>query len=467
MRLAYPWGSDLLPDDGPEPWALEVGDAIRHDLESRPGMPSLNAVSSGHGIGKTAGLAMLCDWGLSTAIDARCRITANTATQLQTIVMPEIAKWRALSLTADWFETAATSVQSVEKDHRMNWRADAVPWSKERPAAFAGLHNAKKRILFLIDEGSEVPDIIYETMQGALTDADTEIVVFVPGNPTQGTGYFRDMFGRFSSQWNTWKVDARTVRRTNKKLHETWAKLYGEDSDYFRVRVKGEFPSVGNSQFIGYDLIQAARAREPSEGVPGVPTVLGIDVARFGDDASRIVWRRGRDARTVPSEEYRGLDMVALARATQALAKRIRPDAIFIDGGGVGGGFVDVLRTLMPTSAIFDVLFGGKPRQTKRYFNRRAEMYGDLREWLETGCIEDDDQLERELAAIRYGFAKENLIQLERKPDLKAREGMSPDWADALALTFAEEVTIEPDRLAPGLASLANDVADWDPLETV
>src|SRR5690606_38633063 len=112
-----------------------------------------------------------------------------------------------------------------------------VPWSERNTEAFAGLHNAGKRIIVIFDEASAIPDIIWETTEGALTDVDTEILWFVFGNPTRNTGRFRDCFdgGKFAHRWRQQKVDSRQVQRTNKKEIEDWIADYGLDSDFVRV----------------------------------------------------------------------------------------------------------------------------------------------------------------------------------------------------------------------------------------
>lgn len=124
-----------------------------------------------------------------------------------------------------------------------------------------------------------------------------------------------------------------------------------------------------------------------------------------------------------------------------------RPDAIFVDEGGVGGGVVDRLRQLgVPVTG---VNFGARPDSGmlqelgglgERYANKRAEMWGSLREWLRRGAIPKDQELQDDLTGVEYGYNSDNAIQLERKEDMKKRGLSSPDVADALALTFAYPV---------------------------
>jgi hypothetical protein len=172
-----------------------------------------------------------------------------------------------------------------------------IPWSEHRTEAFAGLHNQGKRIIVIFDEASAIPDVIWETTEGALTDADTKIIWGVFGNPTRNTGRFRECFGRFRHRWHLWQVGSRATKLTNKEQINQWIADYGEDSDFVRVRVRGVFPRAGDMQFISTEMAEAAMSdkRDPPSTIYD-PLVLGVDVARFGDDATVLCPRRARDA---------------------------------------------------------------------------------------------------------------------------------------------------------------------------
>ena len=186
------------------------------------------------------------------------------------------------------------------------------------------------------------------------------------------------------------------------------------------------------------------------------PFVMGVDVARFGDDRSVIVLRRGRDARSVSWIKLTGADTMTVAAKVAEIAQQYRPDAIFIDGGGPGGGVVDRLRQLQ--HSVFDVQFGGKADHSHIgqdgaivYANKRAEMWGAMRAWLAGGMIPDDRELLADLTGVEYGYALRegrDAIILEKKEDMKKRGLASPDLADALALTFAYPVAAQRSSLA-------------------
>lgn len=336
-----------------------------------------------------------------------------------------------------WFELTATAVFSTSKMHEKTWRIDAVPWSERNTEAFAGLHNKGKRIFVAFDEASAIPDIIWETTEGALTDAETEILWFAFGNPTRNTGRFRECFGSLKHRWGNRQVDSRKVSITNKKQIDQWIADYGEDSDFVRVRVKGEFPRAAADQFIPGDRVSTARERE-AEHLPSDALVLGVDVARFGDDETVICPRRGRDARSIPWTVLKGADTMQVAGRVSEICEQLKPDAVFVDEGGLGAGVVDRLRQLGIKA--MGVNFGSKADgyQTDiRPRNKRAEMWSLMRDWLTSGAIPDDPDLAAQLTGVEYGFTADNSVLLEKKEDMKKRGLSSPDKGDALALTFA------------------------------
>lgn len=472
VKRAFPWGekgTELERYAGPDIWQVAALNSVKADLEK--GLPINLAVASGHGVGKSTLVSWLILWAMATFEYTRGVVTANTESQLRTKTWPELARWYRLFIAKHWFQMTATSIRSANPDEEQGWRIDAIPWSEKSTEAFAGLHNQGKRILVIFDEASAIPDIIWETISGALTDIETQIIWAAFGNPTRNTGRFRECFGRFKHRWKTLRVDSRTVNITNKDQIRQWVDDYGEDSDFVRVRVKGEFPRAGSMQFIPMDLVDAARKREPEAKLYD-PLVMGVDVARFGDDQSVIVLRRGRDAKSVGWITMRGADTMQLAARIVDVANEVRPDAIFVDEGGVGGGVVDRLNMLR--QPVIGVQFGGRAdRSTQKsegmvgYSNKRAEMWGNMRDWLKGGMIPDNADLAAELIGVEYGYVIKDgvdVIQLEKKSDMKKRGLSSPDLADALALTFAYPVNPSDHSLAFQRGDRSGHRISYDPL---
>lgn len=436
----FPWGEGELAEyQGLRAWQAGVMRTIATHLKGRDRHQPLRiAVASGHGVGKSACIGMAINWAMSTCEDCRVVVTANTENQLRTKTWPEVAKWTRLSLFAQSWSVPAMSIYSVEPDKEKSWRADAIPWSENNTEAFAGLHNKGKRILVVYDEASKIADKVWEVTDGALTDEDTEIIWLAFGNPTQNTGRFRECFGKFRHQWITHQIDSRDVEGTNKAYLAEFVETHGVDSDIVKVRVRGQFPSQSVAQFISSSLVEDAQERKLASRDPGAPMILGVDIARFGDDKSVIRGRQGRDGRVIQPIKWSGMDTVFSAGKVAEAIERYKPEAVFIDGGGVGGGVVDILKS--QNFRVTEVNFGSAAKDSKKYANKRAEMWGDLRDWLATGSIDADMELRDDLTGPEYTFDKDTRILLEKKDDMKKRGLASPDDGDALALTFAASV---------------------------
>jgi len=441
VMWAFPWGeagTELANETGPDKWQTAFLKRIEKECVNPTEAVQL-AVTSGHGVGKSALVAWIIWWAFSTYPQTRGVVTANTENQLRTKTWVEIAKWHRLFIARDLFKCKATALFSVDKALEREWRIDVVPWSEQNTEAFAGLHNAGKRLIIIFDEASAIPAVIWETTEGALTDADTEILWCVFGNPTRSEGRFRECFpgGKFTHRWGTFKVDSRDVKRTNKKQLESWIADYGIDSDFVRVRILGEFPKGSLASFISFDLFKDATKRRPAgEG----PVFLGVDVARFGNDSSVLWPRQGLDAYSRPVRVFSGISTTELVEHILRACTEFNVAALFVDGTGVGGGVVDQCRAL--GLKVFDVQFGAKPSTSAgpKYANKRAEIWGGMRDWLALGGIPENISsldLQADFCTTEYTVNDKGLIILESKSMMRTRGRQSPDAADALACTFA------------------------------
>jgi hypothetical protein len=470
---AFPWNEpgELEKFSGPEAWQIELLTQLREGLLS-PGEAIQLARTSGHGVGKSAIVAWIILWAISTFEDTVGVVTANTENQLKTKTWVQVAKWYRLFIAKDLFKMTATGLFAADPEHERTWRIDMVPWSERNTEAFAGLHNQGKRILVVFDEASAIPDNIWEVTEGALTDEDTQIIWAVFGNPTRNKGRFRECFpgGTFAHRWRSDVVDSRLVSFTNKNQFQRWIDDYGEDSDFVRVRVLGKFPRVDGESFIPFSLAMEATLRDV-EPQFGHPVVLGVDVGRFGDDPSIIYPRKGRDARTLPIEVYFQISTMELAARVADAVNRYSASIALVDEGGVGGGVVDRLRQLRVP--VLGVDFGSKPdgytdrEAGVKYANKRAEIWGAVKEWLNEGAIPKvagggTIDLVAEATGPNYGLNAKEAIQLESKKDMRARGVPSPNVLDALACTFAFPVYTPPasGRYEEEKPTIA---ADYDP----
>lgn len=453
VQIAFPWGEgELAEHEGPDEWAIDVLTHIRDSLSTGATVEQAIqiAVASGHGVGKSALVAWIGLWSMSTMTDTKGVVTANTDNQLRTKTWPELAKWHRLCLFGHWFRFTATSLFSADPAHEKTWRLDAIPWSENNTEAFAGLHNQGKRILLVFDEASAIADRVWEVAEGALTDKDTEIVWCCFGNPTQSTGRFFQCFNRLKHRWWTRQVDSRTVRITNKDQIQKWIDDYGEDHDFVRVRVRGVFPSTSSVQFIGQAEVSAAASREYTDlEVRGYAKILAVDVARHGDDQSVFTRRKG--TKVWPQRKLRIADTMKLAEAVALEIEEWNPDYVLIDATGIGWGVVDRLNQLGYSKKVIAVQVGETATDDRKYFNKRAECWGRMRDWLKDGgSIPYDPELEADLTGPQYGMDKNGRFQLEKKDDMKKRGLSSPDCGDSLGLTFAQV-----------LASPSNEEATW------
>lgn len=434
--IAFDWKTLGFEQDRPMDWAIEIYQYIKEQMIKNQ-YPIKIAVASGHGITKSATASQLILWALATCDDARVVVTANTEPQLRTKTWAELSRWHNVFLLKDFFKYTATSVYSTIKGHEKSWRADAIAWSISKPESFAGLHNKGKRILVIFDEASAIDNQIWEVTEGALTDSNTEIIWIAFGNPTRNSGRFYDCFHKYSNTWKTWQIDSRTVPTTNKKLIQEWAETYGEDSDFFRVRVKGEFPVNAMNNFIPVSLVEEARKRYlREESYKFAPAVIGVDSAWTGGDEIAIVLRQGLYSKilaTLPKNE----DDVGIANMIARFQDEYNAKSVFIDQA-YGTGIFSVGKNI---GRLWTLIHFGSKSFHPNYYNKRAEMWGEMKKWLEEGgVIPDDPKLAEELTSPEYFVRSEGKIQLERKDDMKKRGLRSPNRADALALTFAMPV---------------------------
>jgi len=443
VKYAYPWSQPGLLEnhDGPDLWQeqllVELGEQVRKRAFDglHPVPPIRLCVVSGHGVGKSVLCAWITHWIMSTRPRARGTVSANTYLQLETKTWAAIQAWARLLINRHWFVVTADSMYF--RGAKDSWRVTAQSCKEENSEAFAGQHAADSTSFYVLDEASAIPDKIWEVCEGGLVDGEPIFIAY--GNPTRATGKFqRITFGSERERWTRFSVDSRNSKFTNKQQLAEWIQDYGEDSDFVRVRVRGECPRAGTTQFIPFDLVAAAR-KYKAEGFAALPKILAVDVARFGDDRSVIGLRQGRKFQLLG--KCRGLDTVQIACRVSEFIEKEDPDAIVVDGDGLGAGVCDQINHRGFGKGMFEFHGGGHPNDGNKYFNKRAECWGLAADWLKAGAeIPDDPELEIDLVSPQYGFSAKSQIQLERKEDMKARGCASPDMGDVLAMTFAVNV---------------------------
>lgn len=420
----------------PDPWQDDV-------LEAFPRNQRL-AMKACKGPGKTAVLAWLAWNFLMTRLEPKIAATSITAENLADNLWAEMSKWQQRSpLLADAFEWNKSRI--VRRGRGETWFMSARSFSRTADASqqgntLAGLH--ADNILFILDESSGIPDAVMASAEAALSSC-VEGHIVQAGNPTHLEG---PLYRACTAERRLWHVTEITADpddpKRSSRVSAEWARQqierWGRDNPWVQSSVLGRFPPHSLNTLIGPDECREATLRTYTpDAIAGAARVLGVDVARFGDDSSVIFPRQGLQAFT--PLRYRNLDSTQGAGVTAQKWSDWDADACFIDDtGGYGAAWIDALQRLGRAS--IGIGFASKA-SNPRYANKRAEMYFDGVEWIRAGGAlpRECPELIAALTQTQYSFQGDRLL-LEPKQMLKARLGFSPDDSDAFALTFAYPV---------------------------
>jgi len=448
VLFSFPWGKKNTPLEkfsGPRAWQRELLRDLKAHIKKNNGPLTMDtlrsAIASGRGIGKSAMVSWLILWMLSTRIGSSVVVSANSEAQLRSVTWGELAKWSAMLINSHWWEISATKLvpavwltELVERDLKLGtryWAAEGKLWSAENPDSYAGVHN-HQGMLLIFDEASGIPDSIWSVGSGFFTENIPDRYWMAFSNPRRNTGYFFECFNAKREFWKTKQVDARTVEDTDKQVYEQIIAEYGKDSPEARIEVYGEFPTEGEDQFISPQLVDDAFAREKYKDETA-PRVMGIDPARGGADSTVIVVRQGRDLISI--KRYHGEDTMAIVGRVIDAMEEFKPTMTVIDEGGLGYGILDRLNE--QRYKVRGVNFGWKAKNSIMYGNKRAEIWGTMKDWLKSASISQDRQLKADLTGPTKKPNSAGTIFLEGKKEMRARGLASPDAADALAVTFA------------------------------
>lgn len=425
----------------PDEWQDEVLEAATRNMRL--------ALKASKGPGKSFILAVLMWWFLATRAHPKVVATSITGDNLSDGLWTELSllQQRSPFLKAA-FRWTATRIMSV--DHPETWWMSARTWPKGGTASqqadtLAGVH--ADHVMFVIDEAGGVPDAVAAAAEGGLANADVAsnrtALFCIAGNPTHLEG---PLFRACTSERRLWWVkeisgdpdDPKRAPRVSLDWARAQIEKYGRDNPYVLVNVFGKFPPSSSNALFGPDEVAAAMKRVlPELAWKHEVKVMGVDVARHGDDRTVIALRQGPVL--FQPKVMRNLDTMQVAGQVALAYDKHRPDALFLDSATFGMGVVDRLVQLGYPAIGVD--FGGKPVTHVKYRNRRAEMWFRFSEWVKAGGVLPElPELVSELTTPTYKFDEQNHLQIEKKADIKARTGVSPDIADAMALTFAQPV---------------------------
>jgi hypothetical protein len=393
------------------------------------------AIRSGHGVGKTAWLAMITLWWLSTRSPAKVGCTAPSSSQMFDALWSELAKWHqrmpvGLGSRLEW----KTERIEVKDQYRESF-AVAKTARRETPDALAGLHS--ENMLFLIDECPGVDDIIFETARGAMSTIGAKTIM--TGNPTRRSGYFFDAFHKNRNHWATMKVSCLESSRTNVAEIEQWKEEYGEDSNFFRVRALGEFPTAEDDVIIPMYLVEDAVTRDV--GQVESEEVWGLDVSRGAGDLCALAKRRG-NVMPEPVKVWRSDDaMVSVGKVMQEWNDAVKkPGLICVDAVGLGAPVADRLcEQGLPVQCIN---VSESHSSNDRFLRVRDEMWERARAWFfAKDCrIAKDESFVGEISLIKWYPTSNGKMKVMTKQEMKLAPprgiGKSPDRSEAFCFTF-------------------------------
>ena len=446
-------------------------------------------VRAGHGVGKTTCLAIIIWWHLECFDFCKIPCTAPTASQLRLVLWSELNKVLRRAdeqAVRDDLDKAfyLSNLFKVTQDRiydptpKSEWFAVARTARRDQADALQGFHasdvnitsddKAVQRdgsggaILFVIEEASGVPDEIYVVAEGAMTSLNARSIMV--GNPTKNTGFFAKSHKEARAEYTVLHFSVTDSPLADPKYREGLIRKWGEGSNVVRVRADGEFPKQDDDVLISLELTEAALARDPVAN-DGTKKILGVDVARFGDDRTVFVLRQGRAIRHI--EVHSKQDTMVTAGRAADLFRRMDASAIHVDVIGIGAGVVDRLKELgLPVVGV-NVADSATVRPVNAARDRRGNLTPDdkfgrqdmlphsMKEylWLEMSdwFAEEEpvlcehaaswrdhaEDLAGECATVRYTFNSSGKLLVESKDDMKKRGLRSPDIADALAVTFA------------------------------
>jgi hypothetical protein len=428
LILTYERHPDLFVEDllgvTPQDWQREVMSAVAKGQRRC-------SIRSGHGVGKSSCASWLMIWFLLTRYPVKVVVTAPTASQLFDALFAECKRWikelptpikSLLEMKSDRIELGSSPTEAF---------ISARTSRSESPESLAGVH--ADHVLLVVDEASGVPESVFEAAYGSMSGKDATTILL--GNPTRSSGYFYETHTRLRDSWWTKQVSCLDSPLVSPDFIQEMELKYGAESNAMKVRVYGEFPTAEDDTLISLHAVEQASKRTV-EQPEGTPVVWGLDVARYGDDASVLCIRQGRHLMELHS--WKKLSLMELAGRVLDLlhSSDEPPEEILVDSIGLGAGVLDRLRELDISARGVNV--SESPAMADRYANLRAELWDKTKDWFTQEVqIPNDDSLIADLTAPRYSFNSSGKMLVESKAETKKRLGRSTDFADSLVLTFA------------------------------
>jgi phage terminase large subunit len=393
-----------------------------------------------HGVGKSYTAADAVLWWLFTRPESVVVTTASVYRQVEKILWAEIRS-KANKMNLDkigwdqetWpFDILTTMIKIADK-----WFATGE--SSDKPEKMEGFHS--EHILYVVDEAKAVKHETFAAIEGALTTAGAKLMV-ISTPPLAPEGYFYEIWTdpKKTDRWQKFHTSAFESNLVSKQWIEEKKIEWGVENPVYISKVLGDFPTKTIDTLIPLNLIEAATLADLP---PGESYEMAVDVARFGDDESILMERKGFKVDYI--DIYETNDLVYLSGKIINYQKAKLHQAVKIDADGLGAGVYDIVRDQIGNTAV-EIRSGISANNPDKYFNRRAEMYDMLKQIFETGVdIPDDPKLVAQLANIKYKYTPKGQLQVESKEEMKKRGLPSPDRADCLAYLFSDQALNMPE----------------------
>ena len=404
-----------------------------------------------HGPGKTFIASVLIWHQMITRFPQHTVVTAPSRGQLEDALVKEVmTQYTKLPMPIQQlFEVKKNRIELKAAPDESFFSARTA--KAENPEALQGVHCNDGWVLLIADEASGVHEKIFEAAGGSMSGERSTTLLL--SNPVRSSGFFFDTHNKLKDMWLTIHVSHKDSDRVSDDFVEDMRRRYGDNSNQFRVRALGEFPTSDLDTIIPFELANSAAQRDiyvPKDS----PVVWALDVARFGDDWN-VLMKRNRLAVDADIQKWQGVDLMTTANrvfaAYQDCALDVRPQVILVDVIGLGAGVVD--RLMEQGVPVRGINVAETATMKAKYRNLKTELWFKGREWLEgrgtklplcDGTCEDTrecvhDQLISELTLVKYTYTPSGKLSVETKSEIKKRGYASPNIAEAFILSFAEE----------------------------
>lgn len=406
------------------------------------------AIRSGNGVGKTCLLSNLLLWFLCTKPNCRVPTTAPTQHQLFDLLWAECYKWinKSSFLTAllNWTQTRI-GIRGHEPDWYAVARTASVSPGGETAEGLAGFH-AEDNLLFIVDEGSAVPDQVYAAVEGAFTGENAYCII--TSNPTRRTGYFYDIFHnpKISHHYQKFHVSGYDSPRVSKRFVEMMREKYGENHPLYRIKVLGEFPTADEDLMFPPEYVDAMMNTQRDMSVsPKMDVELGIDLGLRTASAVCCVRQGFNILDFIEKKRYSGANETRdLLSWVSDVIHDYSPRVVRVDAVGIGDPLCDLLEELFG-DLIVRVIGQASAPDKDVYLNLRAQGYWHLFNIMsKLYCKNWPDRLITEMSDIRRRYTTRGKLHVETKEEMRARSLRSPDFLDSMVYAFIEAADFEP-----------------------